>query len=313
VIESPSGIEWSIPGEYLVLPRQTFDAMLAREAAARGAVVSHGRVTRLDVREKCLVEVSVLGASQSLRAKVVILAAGADVSIGARLGMVTRRAPTAFAVRAYVVSRARLDPLFLSFDREIVPGYAWIFPVPGNTYNVGVGAVGDAEGVDLRSMFDRFCSRVREARALLSEAVSVTPLRGARLRCGLDGSRARGPGNIIAVGEQIATTYPFTGEGIGKAMESGEMAALHTSRALVTGNPTHLDDYARRIETDLRPRFRGYAVAQRWLAKPWLNDLVARRIRRHGYLQNAVRGIVAETVDPSTVFSWRGVVRSLVG
>jgi flavin-dependent dehydrogenase len=141
----------------------------------------------------------------------------------------------------------------------------------------------------------------------------VSPLRGARLRCGLEGSSARGPGNIVAVGEQIATTYPFTGEGIGKAMESGEMAAQHVARALATGDSRHLDEYARRIDEELRPRFRGYALAQRWLARPWLNDLVARRIRKAGYLREAVRGIVAETVDPADVFSWRGVARSLVG
>jgi geranylgeranyl reductase family protein len=313
VIESPSGIEWSIPGDYLVLPRRTFDTFLAREAAARGAVVCRGRVNRLAVREDGSVDVSIAEAPGMVRARVAILAAGADVSIGATLGMVARRSPTAFAVRAYVTSKARLDPLFLSFDREIVPGYAWIFPTPGETYNMGVGLVQEAESADLRRLFARFCSGVREARTVLAEAVSIGPLRGARLRCGLQGSHARGPGNIIAVGEQIGTTYPFTGEGIGKAMESGEMAAEHALRALECGDPRHLDEYAVRIERELRPRFRGYAIAQRWLAKPWLNDLVARRIRKPGYLRSAVRGIVAETVDPAAVFSWRGVLRSLVG
>jgi flavin-dependent dehydrogenase len=230
--------------------------------------------------------------------------------------MVERRAPTAFAARAYVTSRSfRLDPLLISFDREIVPGYAWIFPLPDGVYNVGVGVVHDAmtEAPDLRGLFDKFCATVPEARSLVADAVSMGPLRGARLRCGLEGSSARGPGNVVAVGEQIATTFPLTGEGIGKAMESGEMAAEHVALALDTGDPHHLDDYARRIETELRPRFRGYALAQRWLARPWLNDLVARRLRKAGYLRDAVRGVVAETVDPADVFSWRGVVRSLAG
>jgi flavin-dependent dehydrogenase len=259
------------------------------------------------------VEISVAGDARPLRARAVILAAGADVSLGGELGMVQRRAPTAVAVRAYVTSSARIDPLFLSFDRQILPGYAWIFPLPGDVYNVGVGVVHVDRPADLRALFERFCSSVPEARRLVSQAGSVGPLRGARLRCGLEGSRARGPGNIVAVGEQIATTYPFTGEGIGKAMESGEMAAEHVALTIESGNPRHLDDYAARIASQLRPRFRGYALAQKWLARPWLNDLVARRIRAASYLRDAVRGIVAETVDPAAVFSWRGVVRSLVG
>jgi geranylgeranyl reductase family protein len=316
VIESPSRIRWSIPERYLVLPRRTLDALLAREAATRGAVVAQGRALRIGTSPDGSVEVAVAGADLPLRARTAILAAGADVSLGASLGMVERRAPTAFAARAYVTSRSfRLDPLLISFDREIVPGYAWIFPLPDGVYNVGVGVVHDAmtEAPDLRGLFDKFCATVPEARSLVADAVSMGPLRGARLRCGLEGSSARGPGNVVAVGEQIATTFPLTGEGIGKAMESGEMAAEHVALALDTGDPHHLDDYARRIETELRPRFRGYALAQRWLARPWLNDLVARRLRKAGYLRDAVRGVVAETVDPADVFSWRGVVRSLAG
>jgi geranylgeranyl reductase family protein len=315
VVQSPSRIEWSIPGDYLTLPRQTFDALLAREAASRGAIVAKGRAERVATRPDGSVEVTVSGDSRPLEARVAILAAGADVSLGASLGMVERRAPMAFAVRAYVTSSHRLEPLFLSFDRKIVPGYAWIFPLPGDAYNVGVGVVHDGvtEAPDLRTLFRRFSGVVPEARSLLSHAVSVEPLRGARLRCGLEGSSARGPGNVVAVGEQIATTYPFTGEGIGKAMESGEMAAEQVALALESGDASPLDEYARRIDSELRPRFRGYAIAQRWLARPWLNDLVAWRIRKAGYLRDAVRGIVAETVDPADVFSWRGVVRSLVG
>jgi geranylgeranyl reductase family protein len=316
VIESPSRIRWSIPGRYLVLPRSAFDALLAGEAASRGAAVAQGRALRVETQPDGSVDVVVAGAPRPLRARTAILAAGADVSLGTPLGMVEQRAPTAFAARAYVTSPSfRLDTLLISFDRAIVPGYAWIFPLPDGVYNVGVGVVHDpmTKAPDLHGLFDEFCAAVPEARSLVSDAASVGPLRGARLRCGLEGSSARGPGNVIAVGEQIATTFPFTGEGIGKAMESGEMAAEHVALAVSTGDPSHLDEYARRIETELRPRFRGYALAQKWLARPWLNDLVARRIRRAGYLRDAVRGVVAETVDPADVFSWRGMVRSLAG
>ncbi|HET9948625.1 MAG TPA: hypothetical protein VFQ22_06870, partial [Longimicrobiales bacterium] len=108
-------------------------------------------------------------------------------------------------------------------------------------------------------------------------------------------------------------TYPFTGEGIGKAMESGELAAAQLAAWLAGRDPSALDAYAERLESELRPRYHGYELAQRWLARPWLNDLVARRIRRGGWLAEAVRGVVAETVDPARVFSWRGILRSFVG
>jgi len=117
---------------------------------------------------------------------------------------------------------------------------------------------------------------------------------------------------VVAVGEQIGTTYPFTGEGIGKAMETGEMAAEQVS-AFLDGDARALDAYAERVERDLRPRYHGYEVAQRWLARPWLNDLLSWRMRRGRWLREAAQGVVAETVDPARVFSWRGLLRSVVG
>jgi len=315
VISSPSRIEWSIPGEYLVLQRQRFDTLLAEGAAAQGATVARGRVERVVPRTDGGVDVHVRDRARPLEGRMGIMATGADVSLIDQLGMVERAAPTAVAVRAYVRSPAEIEPLVISFDREIVPGYAWIFPLPDGEYNVGVGALYDPTEParhDLRALFDIFCSEVPDARRLMDAAEEVTPLRGARLRCGLAGARVRGPGNVLAVGEQIGTTFPFTGEGIGKAMETGEMAAEQVALALETGDPAPLDAYAERLERELRPLYHGYLVAQRWLGRPWLNDLISRRMRRGGWMADAARGIVSETVDPAEVFSWRGLLRSVV-
>jgi geranylgeranyl reductase family protein len=316
VISSPSRIEWSIPGEYLVLRRQRFDMLLAEGAARRGATVARGRVERVVPRPDGGVDVHVRDRARPLPGRMGIMATGADVSLIDQLGMVERAAPTAVAVRAYVRSQVEIEPLVISFDREIVPGYAWIFPLPDHEYNVGVGALhdpGHPARHDLRALFETFCREVPDARRLMASVEEMTPLRGARLRCGLDGARARGPGNVVAVGEQIGTTFPFTGEGIGKAMETGEMAAEQVALALEAGDPAPLDGYAERLERELRPRYHGYLVAQRWLGRPWLNDLVSRRMRRGGWMAEAARGIVSETVDPADVFSWRGLLRSVVG
>lgn len=312
-VSSPSRIEWSIPGEFLLLGRERFDELLAEAASGRGAVVAHGRVERVRNSEDG-VAVHVKGIDEPFHARFAVLATGSDVSLLDELGMLQQPAPTAFAVRAYVRSPVRLDELFISFDREILPGYAWAFPLPGREYNVGVGVLHDPDEParhDLRQLFDTFCREVPAVRRLMSEAEEVGPLRGARLRCGLRGARANG-GNIVAVGEQISTTYPFTGEGIGKAMKTGEMAAAAIAAA-AEGDPDALAAYGGDVETSLRPRYEGYVAAQRWLSRPWLNDLVSWRIRKGRFLQAAAAGMVAETVDPARIFSWRGLLRSLVG
>ena len=45
--------------------------------------------------------------------------------LAGELGMVTRRGPSAVALRQYVRSDAVVDPIVFSFAREVVPGYGW--------------------------------------------------------------------------------------------------------------------------------------------------------------------------------------------
>ena len=52
-------------------------------------------------------------------------------------------------------------------------------------------------------------------------------MKGAPLRCTLDGARFTRPG-LLVTGEAAGSTYAFTGEGIGKAMET----ALHAAEAM---------------------------------------------------------------------------------
>lgn len=311
-VSSPSRIEWRIPGEFLLLGRDRFDTLLAEGAASRGAVVAQGRVEQVRNRGDG-VAIRVAGRERPVRARFAVLATGADVSLLDDLDMLEQRAPTALAVRAYVRSPTPLEELFISFDREIVPGYAWAFPLPNKMFNVGVGVLHDPDEParhDLRALFDTCCREVPLIRDLMRDAEWQGRLRGARLRCGLRGARAR-RSNIVAVGEQISTTYPFTGEGIGKAMWTGERAAAAIA-AEARGEAGALDAYGESVERNLRPRYRGYEAAQRWLSRPWLNDLVSWRIRNGRFLQAAAAGMVAETVDPARVFSWRGLLRSLV-
>ena len=95
-------------------------------------------------------------------------------------------------------------------------------------------------------------------------------------------------------------------------METGEIAAEVAHEALASGDLARLREFPGRIERELRPKFLGYRIAESWFSRPWLNDFVARRIRRSGFLQELVAGIVNETVDPREVFSLRGMLRSFV-
>lgn len=312
-VYSPSRLELAVPGEYLVLRRDRLDLILARYAVAAGAVFARGTVT--DVRTdgdglvSCLVREY---PERPLTARVVLIATGARVVLLQRLGMVIRRQPSAIATRCYVRSEADLKELIISYDREIIPGYAWIFPLGCGEYNVGCGVFFNGTkppGVNLRTMLDRFASRFPAAVRLFERGEKISRNLSSPLRCSLAGARMQ-QGPVLAIGETIGATFPFTGEGIGKAMESAEIAATIVHEFLESGDADRLRAYPAEVERRLGPRYKGYRIAQRWLSRAWLNDFVARRAQKSEFLRTALAGILTEQVDPDVVFSVRGIVRS---
>ncbi len=307
---SPHNIRVDVPGEFLTLGRDQLDHVLLQAATERGAVFERARVTEVRADDNG-VSVGVAGHDHGIRASVAVVATGADVSLLRQAGVAHRSTASAVALRCYVRSPVTIDALVISFHRSILPGYAWIFPLGDRQYNVGCGVFyrgGRGGKVNLRDTFATFCREFPLGRQLIAEAEHVTPLTGARLRCGLDGARACHGDRILSIGETIGATFPFTGEGIGKAMETGEIAARQIDRALAEDDLAHLTEFGHMLGQELAPRYTGYLVAQQWLSHRWLNDLVASRVRRSPRLQRAIAGVLNETIDPRAIFSWRLLV-----
>lgn len=314
-VYSPSRIRFDVPGEFLTLKRVHLDALIVDKAIESGAAFCQARVNGVEVQPSSTLHLSLDGAPEPLRSRVVFLATGANVEMPSKLGLVNEQRPSAVALRCYVRSPVGLDRLVFSYDRSITPGYAWIFPLADGEFNIGCGISYGGESssrVNLRDAFRTFLTSFPLAAEIVRHAEAISPIRGAMLRCGLSGTRPHGPGNVLVLGESIGTTFPFTGEGIGKAMETGEIAAEVAHDALTSGDLSRLSEFPARIERELKPKFLGYRIAENWFSRPWLNDFVARRIRSSRFLQELVAGIVNETVDPREVFSLRGILRSFM-
>ena len=162
------------------------------------------------------------------------------------------------------------------------------------------------ENLNLHRVFDRFISTFPLAKEIMKRATEKTKLVGAPLRCGFVGMNIPRVGRIISIGESISTTFPFTGEGIGKAMESAEMAAKAISKYLVSGDYNLLAEYDRLLKDELEPKYEGYRKAEKWLAKAWINDFIARRALKSKYIRDCAVGLLEETIDPHKIFSLGG-------
>jgi flavin-dependent dehydrogenase len=219
------------------------------------------------------------------------------------------------ALRAYfevpASLAAELQALTLMYDSAVTPGYGWIFPGPERVFNVGVGFFHDAwrrpRCTNLRELWAGFLASCAPAAQIRRFGRQLTPERGAPLRTSLRGARIARPG-LMLVGEAMGTTYAFSGEGIGKAMQTGLLAAECLAR-----DPEHAEAL---YEQELRERFLGrytaYRIAQDWLSFPVVCRLLARRAQHAGYVRAQLEGLLAETADPRDLLSLHGLARAML-
>lgn len=219
------------------IPRRLLDARLAQAAVEAGARLLEGTRVRT-VEWANGAAPSVVAEGLEVTARLVILADGSHAAVTRRLGLV-QEPPEMVAVRQYFVGDAgppgRLE---IHFQRGIIPGYAWLFPVGDGRVNAGAGTFtrrarrGD---VNLRKVLARFVADPTATDGRLARAEPIGPVRGHPLRTRLGGTRTHAE-RVLVAGDAAGLVNPLSGEGIASAMESGELAATHALVALETGD-----------------------------------------------------------------------------
>jgi len=319
---APSGRSFMLNTPLLTLRRQELDALLAEAAAESGAELLEGVAIKEPIRKNGAVNGArgrtKAGKEVVVRAPITILATGAASGMLAAFGVQVRSQPSALALRAYYRT-PDIDEreLVISYEKQIMPGYGWVFPMGNGEANVGVGVFLDdgRTGANLKDLFERFTNSCPHVRDLLTGAEPLGPLRGAPLRCNLEGSVPYAPGLLVA-GEALGTTYAYTGEGIGKAMESGRIAARVAASCMLTGRADAwaLGAYTNALEAaDFPEKFRRYRVAQKWIGYPSVVDFIAWRATRSARVQTILEGVVSETRSPDELLSLTGLLRALIG
>ena len=321
----PSGGRVDVPGVLAVLPRKELDLILCRAAVTAGArmfapvrftapLEEGGRVVGARVHHA--------DTTHELRARWVLLASGAVPQALIAAGMSQRHTPSGVALRGYVKNDAmvgRLDKLEIVWHRALSPGYGWIFPCRDGVFNIGVGIADSHDEhrngkltkreINLRHVMDDFTRVYTPARELMRGGTLLGPMKGAPLRCTLEGARWSRPG-LLVTGEAAGSTYSFSGEGIGKALETG----IHAAEVLLKAglqpeaDATVRADYEVRLNA-LKPRFELYKRANAVNRHPWLADLVIWRARRSERLLRRMSGVLNETSNPGNLLSFKGMLR----
>jgi geranylgeranyl reductase family protein len=262
------------------IPRRLLDMRLAQAAVETGARLLEGmrvrRVERSDGRLQVITD-------ELVSAQLLILADGSHAPITRQLGLV-HGSPELVAVRQYLAGDAGpCGRLEIHFQRGIVPGYTWLFPVGDGRVNVGTGTFtwrarqGD---VNLREVLDRFVAGLALTEGRLAQAEPVGPARGHPLRTQFGKTRTHAE-RILVAGDAAGLVNPLSGEGITPAMESGELAAECALAALRAGDfsARALAPYTRALKARFAADWRAARILQSALAYPRLLDHVFHKLR----------------------------------
>jgi flavin-dependent dehydrogenase len=320
-----------IPAKVAVIPRLLLDNLLLQHACNLGVDF----IAPLKFIEPWIEDGFVRGAilkttnkNHLLRSNWVVLATGAQPQSMQAAALCQRRSPSGIALRGYIRHTGmtnEINTMQFICNKALKNGYGWIFPGPDGIFNIGVGFMkanlnGKSQHKNseqnLNQVFKAFCENYPPAAKLVEEGLWLETLRGAPLRCSLTGSKPSRPG-LLATGEAIGSTYSLTGEGIGKALETGILCA----DSLLSGQEGPLSDKTeecvrQHYESRLRkllPKYKIYERAAKIYAYPWLINILIWRARHSPKLLQHMAGVISETSDPSRLFTWRGLRRILLG
>ena len=279
-----------------VIPRLDLDNRLVREALRAGAADFTGkryRSTNVGAHSREVRLSGPGGCDQTINARLVVGADGAHSQVRRDLpGTQAHQSEKHgfLAIRAYADSEdfrqgGEIGPrLLFKFDRNLLPNYAWVFPLENGKVNLGVGgplATMRNRGDDLKALMMKFIDEMR------ARGVDLGDIREQRAHHipHVGGLPKLAHPRAVLLGDAASMSNPVSGEGIAYAVSAAER--------LVNALPPNLGDEATLeatltgFETDFRrihrAHFASCLLALRTLrSQRWATALLraARRDRR---------------------------------
>ena len=241
-LRSPSGREVRVPlpsadgaeaGIFAATaPRRELDAALLGLATGSGARPALGHALADLRRQADAIEVDLSGYG-TVRTRYVVAADGMWSPTRKLLGLGEDGYLgewSAFRQYARHVTGPAAERLYVWFEADLLPGYAWSFPLPGGRVNLGFGVLrddprhGHRSGRDMRALWEDLLRRPHVVDALgsgfeLEDRHTAWPIPAGIDRAVLAHDR------VLFVGDAAMATDTMTGEGIGQALLTGRLAA----------------------------------------------------------------------------------------
>ena len=294
-----------------VIPREIFDNYLFEKANAVADTRQGFSVKDLIFENNYVVGVkgkTRSGKEEEFRAPVVMGCDGSNSIVARKLGLYEMEMDhTSVAVRCYYEGvKGLTDQIELHYVKEVNPGYFWLFPAGGGRANIGIGLSKSdmkKENRTLRQIMDEV-TQTEYFKERFADAKQLERPVGWNLPLGSIHRKNHGNGFML-LGDAAGLVDPFTGEGIGNAMVSGQYAMEVAAKSKLSGDFSEkaFAEYDELLWREIGKELRTSTKLQSLARSKFLLNFVINRASRNEEVQNIISGMLANEIPKDELSS----------
>ena len=294
-----------------VIPREIFDNYLFEKADAVTDTRQGFSVKDLIFENNYVVGVkgkTRTATEEEFRAPVVMGCDGSNSIVARKLGLYEMEMDhTSVAVRCYYEGvKGLTDQIELHYVKEVNPGYFWLFPAGDGRANIGIGLSKSdmkKENRTLRQIMDEV-TQTEYFKERFADAKQLERPVGWNLPLGSIHRKNHGNGFML-LGDAAGLVDPFTGEGIGNAMVSGQYAMEVAAKSKLSGDFSEkaFAEYDELLWRDIGKELRTSTKLQSLARSKFLLNFVINRASRNEEVQNIISGMLANEIPKDELSS----------
>ena len=294
-----------------VIPREIFDNYLFEKAGAVTETRQGFSVKDLIIENDCVMGIigkTKNGIEEEIRAPIVMGCDGSNSIVARKLGLYEMEMDhTSVAVRCYYEGvKGLTDQIELHYVKEVNPGYFWLFPAGDGRANIGIGLSKSdmkKENRTLRQIMDEV-TQTEYFKERFADAKQLERPVGWNLPLGSIHRKNHGNGFML-LGDAAGLVDPFTGEGIGNAMVSGQYAMEVAAKSKLSGDFSEkaFAEYDELLWREIGKELRTSTKLQSLARSKFLLNFVINRASRNEEVQNIISGMLANEIPKDELSS----------